>query len=207
MSRRALRTAAVALTLLTAVAVAQERTRDKKPATFQEVHGSVQTHFQAGSYGKAVAAGREMMKLLTAKRSGALLGAMPAAPAGYEVLAQPKGQDNPLGGALAMSVGSIVTQNYKGATGTLKVTITADSPMMGMVAMMFTNPAMRGPDAELIKYKECDAILKKEGNAWTLQLLIEETLVEGRFGKENDEFALAMFSQAAVTKLHATISN
>ncbi|MFT5292269.1 MAG: hypothetical protein ACI8QS_001272 [Planctomycetota bacterium] len=67
---------------MTAVAVAQERTREKKPATFGEVHGAVQTHYQAGSYGKAVAAGREMLQLLSTKRNGALLAAMPAAPSG-----------------------------------------------------------------------------------------------------------------------------
>ncbi|MFT5292270.1 MAG: hypothetical protein ACI8QS_001271 [Planctomycetota bacterium] len=106
-----------------------------------------------------------------------------------------------------MSVGSIVTQSYRGESGTLKVTIAADSPMVGMLSILFTNPAMRRPGTEMIKYKECDAILKEEGSAWSLQLLIEETLIQGRFGKEDDEFALAMFSQAAVTKLHATIIN
>ena len=78
---------------------------------------------------------------------------------------------------------------------------------MGMAKMMFENPAMIGPDAELVTYEQCKAILKKEGSRWSLQILIDDTMIEARFGQEDDEFALKMFDQAALDRLHRAIAN
>lgn len=199
----------VAPLLLATLVVAQERTREKKPATFAELHTAVKTHFDAGAYGQAYASARELLTLVGAKRADAIRAAMPAAPAGYEVVPQKPeddaARDNPLVGAMTAGVGNIIEQEYRGEKGTLRVTATADSPMMAMARMMFENPAMIGPDAELIKYEQCKGILQKEGRQWKLQILIDDTMIEGEFGTEDDEFALKMFDQAAVDVLHRAI--
>lgn len=198
------------LLLATMVAVAQERTREKKPPTFAELHAAVKTHFDAGAYGKAYGSARELLTLVGVERAGAIRAAMPAAPEGYE-LVPPKEEDeaarnNPFLGAMTAGVGNIVEAEYRGEKGRLQVTATADSPMMAMAKMMFENPAMRG-DAELINYEQCNALLKKEGRQWQLQILIDDTMVDAKFGAEDDEFALKMFDQAAVNVLHRAIAN
>ena len=152
-------------------------------------------------------ANQQLSALIVSKRSANILAALPAAPAPYEIVPQKKQDANPFAGALAASVGSVITQKYRSDRGRLTITVTADSPMVAMAGMMFNNPAMLGPDAELIKYKECNAILSKEGRSWTLKFLIDKTMVDFDLGKESDEFGLKMFDQEAVTKLHRAIVN
>ena len=209
MNKRASLTVGLALASLTAFGVAQERTKDKKPPTFQELHAAVRTHYDAGSFGKALKASREMMGLIAVERSKKIVAALPAAPAGYTAVPQKKAVEaaNPFAGGLAATVGNVIQQQYRGDNGQLDVTVTADSPMISMVSMMFDNPALIGPDAELIKYEQCNAILKKNGQRWNLQILIGSALIEANFGKEDDEFALKMFDQAAVTKLTKALEN
>lgn len=199
------------LLFATVVAVAQERTRDKKPPTFAELHAAVKTQFDSGSYGQAYGSARELLTLIGVKRADAIRAAMPAAPEGYEIVPQKKedeaARNNPLLGAMTAGVGNIIEQEYRGSKGTLRITATADSPMMAMAKMMFDNPAMLGADAELIKYEQCKGILKKEGRQWQLQILIEDTMVDAKFGSEDDDFALKMFDQAAVNALHRAIAD
>jgi hypothetical protein len=84
----------------------------------------------------------------------------------------------------------------------IKVTLTADSPMVQMFGMMTANPAMLGPDAELIKYGATSAILKKEGTRRSLQIPIAgKHLCEVKWPNEDEDALLAMFDQASVTKL------
>lgn len=204
-SARSLAVAAgLLLTCVGAVSVAQERTKDKTPPTFEELHAAIAKHYKAGSYGKAMQATRDLTVTIYEKRTAVILGALPAAPEGYEVVPQPKKNNaglNPITGALVAGVGQVVQQDYKGPNGPLRVTVTADSPMLAMAGMMFENPALLGPDAELIKYDQCKAILKKAGTRWSLQILMDQTMVEANFGRESDEFGLKMFDQTAVTRL------
>lgn len=196
-----------------ALAFAQERTKPKGPKTFDEVHASVKAHHDAGKVGASLKAAQELAGMLAMERGDQLRKALPAAPAGYEkvqVSAEDRAQmeANPLLGALAAGVGNVIEQEYRKADGSssIRVTVTADSPMMAFAQMMFENPAMAGPEAEVVKYAECKALLKKEGGTWGLQLLIANTLVDASFGSESDDFALKMFDQAAVTALHKVVT-
>lgn len=144
MSKRSFRVAVLALAALAAVGVAQERTKPKELPSFEKIHAAIKTHYEAGAYGKAMVAARELSAILNEKRSMAILAAMPAAPEGYEQVPQKKAEANPFAGAMAASVGSVVTQQHRGTNGTIRVTITADSPMLAMAGMMFENPALLG---------------------------------------------------------------
>jgi hypothetical protein len=207
------RVASIVLVSSVAVAFAQERTKPKAPRTFDEVHASVKAHHDAGRVGAAFKAAQELVGMLGVERGELIRAALPAAPAGYEKVVQSaeeraQAEANPFLGALAAGVGNVVEQEYRKADGSasIRVTVTADSPMMAFAQMMFENPAMLGPDAEVVKYAECKAILKKDGGVWGLQLVMGNTLIDASFGSESDELALKMFDQAAVTKLHQVIS-
>ena len=56
-----------------------------------------------------------------------------------------------------------------------------------MFSMWVANPQMLGADAEHIKYGSYDAVLKKEGNRWSIQILIGDDLCEVKLSGENDE--------------------
>ncbi len=200
----------IVLVSFLALGFAQERTKDKAPATFASLHAAVKSHHDAGRIGAAFNAAKELVAHLGVQRSDLIRAALPAAPDGFERLAKKDdaAQANPFAGALAGTVGNIIEQEYKKVGGgqSIRVTVTADSPMMGLVTMMFDNPAMLGPNAELIKYEQCNAILKKEGNRWSLQILIDTTLLDANFGSEDDDFALKMFDQAAVSKIAKVVA-
>jgi ribosome maturation factor RimP len=65
---------------------------------------------------------------------------------------------------------------------------------------------MLGPDAEAIKYEQYDAVLKKEGNGWNLQLLIGDDFCEAKLNGGSDDFLLKVMSQAAVDQLAKALS-
>ncbi len=193
---------AVLLALFAAVPFAQERMSKKKPPTFEEIHPAIAEAFKAGQYGLAMSKTRELMTVITPKWHEAILAALPGAPAGYTIVPQRK--QNPQAAsalaALTASIGTVVEQKYKGEKGTLICTVTADSPMIQMFGMWVKNPALLGEGAELVKYGEYDALLKKEGDRWSLQIVIGSSLVEAK-GQVSDEFLLRMFDQKVVDRL------
>ena len=139
----------------------------------------------------------------------AIRDALPAAPAGYTVLPvqeEQNAQTNPMLAAYA-GIGSVIEQIYEGSGKQIRVNITADSPMLQMFNMIVQNPAMVQPNQELIKYTECSALLETQGQVVTLRFMLGDSLVEGTFNGEDSDFALAMFNQAAVTKLNNVITN
>jgi hypothetical protein len=205
--------ASLALVSSVALVFAQERTKPKGPATFAELHAAVKTHHDAGRIGAAFKSAQELVAMLARERGEHIRAALPAAPAGYEKVQQTaeekaEAEANPFLGAMAAGIGNVIEQEYRSTGGgqALRVTVTADSPMMAFAQMMFENPAMLGPDAELIKYEQCKGILKKDGGTWGLQLVIDNTMIDASFGAESDEFALKMFDQAAITALQRVIS-
>ncbi|MCB9915456.1 MAG: hypothetical protein H6828_09955 [Planctomycetes bacterium] len=193
------------LALVLALPFVQERVSKKAP-TFEELHPAIASAYAEGRYGLAMNKTRELLAVLSPKWTESILAALPAAPEGYEIVPQKK----PAGGsamangalaAMAASVGTVVEQKYKGDGDTLQVTVTADSPMAQMFAMWITNPALLGEGAEAVKYGAYDAILKQEGQGWSLQILIGSSLVEAKGRKATDELLLKLFDQQAVDKL------
>ena len=200
-----------ALTLLFALSAllhAQERVKKKGPPEFKEVHAEVARAYEAGKFGRAVHECKELLAVLQGKWTEAILAALPAAPEGFEVVPQ-REQDNAQAAgvlaAMAGTVGTVVEQKYKGAGQTISATVQADSPLVQMFAMWVANPSMLGPDAELVKYGDLNAVLKNDGRTWSLQLLIGTSLVEAK-GAKDDELLLRMFDQAAVDELSRVLA-
>jgi len=95
---------------------------------------------------------------------------------------------------------TMIERRYKGESGTLSCQVTADSPMIQMFGMWVKNPAMLGEGAELVKYGEYDAVLRKESDRRSLQIVIGTSMVEAK-GRVSDEFLLRMFDQKVVDRL------
>lgn len=202
------RLAPLALAAVVAVPFAQERVSRKEPATFDDVHGAIAQAFRAGEFGRALAKTRELIGVIAPRLTEAILGAMPPAPEGFTIQPQPERnqqqQQNPMLSALTAGIGAVVEQRYTGPNGArVQVTVTAESPLVQMFGMWVSNPAVLGPGAELIKYDEYDAILRKEGSGWALQMVIGTSLVEAKGQGEgvDDELLLKMFTQARVDGL------
>ncbi|MEM7254295.1 MAG: hypothetical protein AAF493_22990 [Pseudomonadota bacterium] len=198
-------TALLILAVSMTSAQAQQRVKKKTPEDFAGIYKVLGEAWEAGAYGKANKSVRDLLALISIKRTETILSAMPSAPEGYEVVPQRKKKSashNPLAG-MAAAMGTVISQKYRPAAGgrNLEVSVTADSPMAQMFKMWMTNPAMLGADAELIKYNQYDAVLKKQGKGWNLQVLIGKDVVEIKVPNENDDFTLGWINQGAVDAL------
>lgn len=193
-----------------AVVLAQERIKPKGPSDFDAVHTAVAEHWKAGRWGKSFASARDLLGLIAVRRAKAIREAMPRAPEGYTVAPieeEENPQTNPMLAVMAAGVGSVIEQTYQGPDKEIRVTVTADSPMLQMFTMVLQNPALIQPNQELVKYSECSALLETQGEEVTLRFLLGDSLIEGHFRGENSDFALKMFDQAAVTALNKVIAN
>jgi hypothetical protein len=187
-------------------AAAQERVKKQGPADFESTYAALGSAWQSQQYGLAMQKSRELIDLISHKRSEAILAAMPAPPEGYEVVPVRKpaqaAPSHPMAGMQA-AVGTVVEHKYRPTGGgrTIDVTLTADSPLGQMFQMWVTNPAALGADAELIKYEAYSGVLRKQGNGWNLQILIGSDLCEVVVQDRDDEFLLGWVNQAAVDAL------
>jgi len=185
---------------------AQKRVKQNTPADFPTLIESAKQTWEAGDYGQCAGRLREALALCMVKRSEAILAVLPAAPEGYVAEADrsmEQAANNPMMGALAASVGNVVIQNYRGPEA-IKVTITADSPLVGMVSMWITNPAMLDENSELIEYGQHTAVLEKTNRdrARKLTILINGAhICEVTYQGAREDFLFELFDQAAVDAL------
>ena len=199
--------APLALVTLAALPLAPQRVSKEQPKDVKTTHAEVWRAHEAGQSGKAVKAAKDLLGLLQAEWTTAILTALPAAPEGFEVQPQPKKDPqtaNALAGMAGM-VGTVINQRYTAPGKQINVNVQADSPLVQMFGMWVANPQMLGPDAELIKYEgDVNAVLKKEGKRWSLQMLVGTSLVEAK-GEISDDALLKMFDQVAVDRLRKVL--
>lgn len=209
MRRQFLPVFAVASLAALSLGLVQERVKKNEPKDFATLHAALGQSWTDQQYGKSLDLARDLMGLIGEKRTEVILASLPAAPAGFEIEKQRENNNaaNPFANAL-VGFGNVIEQKYRetSAGGRVEVTVTADSPLIQMFKMWAANPAMLGPDAELIKYGEHTAVLRKEGNRWTLQILIGDDLCEAKATGKDDEFLLKMFDQKAVDQLSGALS-
>ena len=199
---------ALALVAALPLGLAQERVKKKGAADFAAVHQSLGESWKAGQYGKSVDLARELLAIANTKRSAVVMAAMPAAPEGWTVESEEQSaQENAMAAAIAAGMGTTIQRRYSNESGegSLELTVTADSPLAQMVQMWLTNPQMLGEDAELVKYGTSQAVLRKDGDSWNLQMLIDDDLVEATLYGQSDDFLLGFLDQAAVDKLAAAL--
>jgi hypothetical protein len=190
---------------------AQERVKPKGPADFAATLERAGKAWSEGSYGRCLEELNTCLELAFQKRSEAIRAALPAAPEGWTVPAtdaRNSAQANPFAAAMAGTIGNVVEHEYRQTSGgaTAHVTVTADSSLVPMLAMMFGNAAL-DPESEEIKYGTHRALLKKQGERLILQILVSEAhVVEVRLSTTNEDFLFSLFDQAAVDRLAAALS-
>lgn len=188
---------------LVAVLPFQERIKPgaNKPK-FDETLKAVEASWNAENYGDCVKKLQALTTLAMEKHAEAIRAALPAAPAGYEMVPKKK-EANPFAGALMSTVGNLIEARYrKSGSGEISVEVMANSPMVQMLGMMFSNPAMLEEGSELVKYNAHTAILKTSGSRLELQILIHEAhVVTVRWPDADADALFAMWNQAAVDKL------
>ena len=197
----------LAVLALVAVLPFQERARPgANKLEFLDTLKTVEASWRAEKYGACIKQLQDLTGLATEKHAGAIRAALPAAPAGYERVPQEKAQPNPFAGMMA-SMGSVIEARYHKSDGReIEVEIMANSPMVQMLGMIFSNPVMMDADAELVKYGAHKAILQKEDSRLELQILILEAhIVTVRWPDQDDDALFAMWNQAAVDKLAAVL--
>jgi len=189
----------------------QERVKPKGPADFDKLVAKATAAWKGGSYGECVGALNACLQLAIGKRSDAIFAALPSAPENWSSPEPKKAAEagNPFLSAMAGAIGNIVERKYRQADGrgTIDVTVTADSPLVSMLGMVMSNPAM-DPTAEAIKYGEHKALLKKEGGRLELQILIaDKHVVEVRTNQDDEELLFALFDQKAIDRIAAALGN
>lgn len=204
--------AAVLALALPSLPATQKRVQQKDAADFPGTLDAAQEAWTQGRYGACLSALKEATGLVTAKRIEAILAALPAAPAGFEKVEEERDQvqANQMMAGMAGLVGNIVEQEYRGPF-RLRVTISADSPMVQMVTMGLSNPALLDKDTELIEYEnDHKALLKRVngGQARDFTLVVAgKHLVQVDFGSSDEDQLLAMWSQGAVDAIAAALAD
>ena len=185
---------------------AQKRVKQKTAMDFPTVIENVQSAWKAGEYGRCSALLREATALCMVERSRAILRVLPPAPEGYEIIVDRSMEqmaNNPMMSAMAASVGNVVSQEYRGPEN-IKVQVTADSPLVGMLGMWIANPAMLEEGSELIEYGSHKAVLKTTRGGQGRELLI---LINGahtcqvNYRGTNEDFLFELFDQRRVDAL------
>lgn len=198
---------AAVLVMGTASFALQKRVQPKGPREFPAVLQSASEAWKAGSYGRCLGELKDAMAIVTTKRAETIRAALPKDREGWKADPDPKNEaaaNNPLVAAFAAGVGNVVERTYRqeGGRGRITATVTADSPLVQMFNMWLANPAMLGDGAELVEYEEHKAVLRKEGQGWNLQILINgKHVCEVRAQNASDEQIFAMFDQAVVNRL------
>ena len=108
---------------------------------------------------------------------------------------------NAMMAGMSFGLGNIIQQEFKGGPGSVKATVTADSPMIQMFAMMATNPALLKDGQELIKYSQGMALVESKNNRVTFQMVLGKSMVETTYNKHDVDYVLRMWSQDAVNTL------
>jgi len=199
--RIALATLAVVVSFV-ALVPAQERSGPKKNPTFPEAIDAAKKAVDAEKLGAAIVALQAAIRDLQKKQRVMILAALPK-PDGWKVEdPAPDEQGADLAGLFG--AGSSVQRHYRKGDQSIDVEVTANSPLMQMMAMMFSNPALVQADGgEIVKYGAHKAILKKAGdNGQELSILMHDThLIKATSQGVTADDLLKVFDQACVDRL------
>ena len=191
-------------TTAVAAAFAQQRTAPKKAPTFAEAVEQAGKAVESEQFGTAISLLQQGILDLQKKQRVAVLAGMPK-PEGWEFEDEKVDEAAEQFNAGMAAVGSTVRRRYtKGDDSRMNVEVTANSPMLQMLAIMFANPAMISSEGgELVQYGAHKAILKKTGeNAHELQILMHDKhLIRVDAQGVSADDLLKVFDQAFVDRM------
>lgn len=185
-------------------ATAQKRASATKEPAFPEAIEQAKKAVESADYAAAVAALQAAIRDVQKKQRAAVLAALPK-PEGFTIRDEDekKDADNPFAAGL-VALGMTLTRHYEGkGDKNLEVEVTANSPIVSMMSMMLTNPAIAKADgAEIVEYGAHKALLKAGDGSQELSIVMHgKHLVKvTAHGMTADEL-FAIFDQAAVDRL------
>jgi hypothetical protein len=191
----------------------QTRVKPKGEADFLTTLESAKKAWEDKHYGQCVEHMNQALGIVHQKRSQAILSALPAAPEGFEIVPEREpnaAAANPMLAAMTASIGSVTEREYvaKSGNGNIRVSVTADSPLVSVFNMWVTNPAMLEENSELVEYGEHKAVFKNMGGGrdLELQILINKVhMCQINASGLGEDKLFAMFDQAAVDRLAAAL--
>lgn len=192
-----------AAVLFAAPLCAQERSAPKKAPTFPEAVDQAKKAVEAEKLGAAITALQAAIRDLQKKQRIAIQACLPK-PEGWTIRDDEVDESAETMGLTTTVIGMTMTRHYEKGNNSIHVEVTANSPMMQMLAMMFSNPALITADGgELVKYGAHKAILKKSGdNGQELQILMHDThLIKVNAQGVSADDLLKIFDQALVDRL------
>ncbi|MBL8750365.1 MAG: hypothetical protein JNK78_14480 [Planctomycetes bacterium] len=193
----------LAFTVLVTPFAAQERSAPKKPLTFAEAVEQAKKAIEAEKLGAAVTALQAAIRDVQKKQRTAILACLPK-PEGWTIQDNEVDENADALGATMVVMGLSLTRRYENGDKSLAVEVTANSPMLQMLTVVFSNPALITADGgELVKYGPHKAILKKSGdNGQELQILMHDThLIKVDAQGLSADDLLKIFDQAFVDRL------
>lgn len=200
---RTLLSSAAVLALTIPVLAPQERSGPKKMLTFPEAIEAAKKAVDAEKYGAAITAMQAGIRDLQKKQRVQILAALPK-PDGWQIeehAVDEQANEMALG---LLGAGQPVSRSYNKGEQSISVEVTANYPMMQMLAALFANPTLIQADGgELVKYGPHKAILKKTGdNGQELQILMHDThLIKVSSEGLSADDLLKIFDQACVDRL------
>jgi hypothetical protein len=188
--------------LVLPAALPQERAGAKKVLTFPEAVDVAKKAVEAEKMGAAIAALQAAIRDLQKKQRAQILACLPK-PEGWQVEDSADDASNDI--AIGMLGGhSTVTRTYRNGDKQITAEVTANSPLLQMMTMMFANPALIEADGgEMVKYGVHKAMLKKNGeNGQELTILMHDAhLVKATAQGVSSDDLLKIFDQACIDRL------
>jgi hypothetical protein len=182
--------------------LAQERAAPKKVLTFAEALDLAKKSAEAEKYGAAISALQAAIRELQSKQRLQVLDCLPK-PEGWTV--QDEEVDKEAAALFGgQGFGAAIVRTYTNGDKQLRVEVMPNTPLVGMLSMMFNNPAiLEAQGGEVVKYGAHKAILQKSGDSGhELQLLMHEAhLIKVSADGIDADAMLKIFDQATVDKL------
>lgn len=188
--------------LCTLPAVAQQRAGAKKVLTFAEALELAKKNVEADKLGAAISALQEAIRDLQKKQRQQVLDALPK-PEGWtfeDERVDPQAAE--IFGAQAL--GSSINRSYSNGDKQLRFEVMANSPLVGMLNVMFSNPTiLKAQGGEVVTYGAHKAILQKSGeDGHELQLMMHDVhLIKVTANGIDADALLKIVDQAMVDRL------
>jgi hypothetical protein len=183
--------------------LAQDRSKKTTAADLPKVLAQASKALDAKRYGACQRELKTALGLVAGLVRTQVLATMPPAPAGFTAAEdQPQESgDNALAAAMGLMSLPIEKTYHKESGEQIRVSVTADSPMVGVMGMMFQAAAM-SKEGELVNYKDNKALLKKEGDNYNLQIVVSgRHLISVDASGIDDEKLLQFADQAFVDRV------
>ncbi len=195
---------ALALVLLSPLgALAQQRAAQPKVLTFADSVDEAKKQVSSDKLGAAISAMQAGIRDLQKKQRAEILEALPK-PEGWEIKDQKTDDADEAIATGISALGQTVSRDYDKGDQHIQIEVSANSPMVQMISMLLSNPAMiQAQKGEAITYGTSKAMLtKQDGGGIELQILMNDVhLIKVTSRGISEDDLLKIIDQAMIDRL------